>query len=561
MSIQHSSQPASGGLPEIDRNTARRRDFRPWLLLAAVIVIAAAIRLRTLGIPLERDEGEFAYGGQLLLQGVAPVKYLYAMKLPGIYAAYALIMALFGQSAVAIHAGLLVVTAVTTVLVYLFGRRFLGSFYAVIAAAAYAFLSLSPSVLGLAAHATHFVMLFALSGILLLPRSVDQSRPLVLFMSGLLLGCAFLCKQSGAAFIGFAVLELFLTATSRRDGRWRRLAAWTGILAAGCAVPVIATWALLAHAGVLTRSIFWNFIYAREYATLVPISAAPSLFLSHFQQVVRPFMTVWALAVMGVIVLVFRRVERRNAAYLVGFAVFSFIAVVPGYYFRPHYFVQLLPAVALLATAGLRALGQHIQVPSASAQRGIGASLCILGIVAGLADQRAVLFELSPEAASRAIYGTNPFPESAVVARYIVDHSAPDDRIAVIGSEPQIYFLARRRSATGYVYTYSLMEDQNYALPMQREMIREIESVEPRYLVYVGVRASWLPSPASGKLIFSWFQTYHNRYDPVGVVDIPASGAATYRWGAEALSRGPQSPNFMLVLERKERRSDGAPPQ
>src|SRR5262249_58180156 len=61
---------------------------------------------------------------------------------------------------------------------------------------------------------------------------------------------------------------------------------------------------------------------------------------------------------------------------------------------------------------------------------------------------RAVLFELTPVQVSRFIYGRNPFPESVEVARYIRERSAPGDRIAVVGSEPQIYFYAHRRSAT-----------------------------------------------------------------------------------------------------------------
>ena len=77
------------------------------LLLAVLAVIF--IRIRLLTIPLERDEGEFAYGGQLMLQGIPPYKLFYNMKFPGIYAAYALIMALFGQTPAGIHFGLLLV--------------------------------------------------------------------------------------------------------------------------------------------------------------------------------------------------------------------------------------------------------------------------------------------------------------------------------------------------------------------------------------------------------------------------------------------------------------------
>ena len=63
---------------------------RRWalLLLALVLAVTAAARLKAVDIPLERDEGEYAYGGQLLLQGVPPYEAAYNMKFPGIYAAW-----------------------------------------------------------------------------------------------------------------------------------------------------------------------------------------------------------------------------------------------------------------------------------------------------------------------------------------------------------------------------------------------------------------------------------------------------------------------------------------
>ena len=54
-----------------------------WVLFVLAVAVVAAARIRMLGLPLERDEGEYAYTGQLLLQGVTPYKLAYSMKLPG----------------------------------------------------------------------------------------------------------------------------------------------------------------------------------------------------------------------------------------------------------------------------------------------------------------------------------------------------------------------------------------------------------------------------------------------------------------------------------------------
>jgi len=65
--------------------------YWPWIGVAIIVVLFRVIRIRLLQIPLERDEGEFAYMGQLISR-IPPYSAAYNMKLPAFYAAYALIM-------------------------------------------------------------------------------------------------------------------------------------------------------------------------------------------------------------------------------------------------------------------------------------------------------------------------------------------------------------------------------------------------------------------------------------------------------------------------------------
>src|SRR3954469_4112755 len=96
-----------------------------WGGLLLIILFTIGVRLRLLDMPLERDEGEYAYAGQLILQGVPPYKEAYNMKLPGTYAAYAVIMAAFGQSASGIHIGLALINSGSIVLIFLIGKKLL----------------------------------------------------------------------------------------------------------------------------------------------------------------------------------------------------------------------------------------------------------------------------------------------------------------------------------------------------------------------------------------------------------------------------------------------------
>src|SRR5205085_2153248 len=127
------------------------------------------------------------------------------MKFPGTSAVYALFLAVFGESIAAVHFGLLIVNALTVWVIYLLGRRLLNPSGAIAAAAAYAVLSSGWSVMGMWAHATHFVVLPAAAGLLLLLRWRDRPEETKnLIWSGLLFGTAVLMKQHGILFAMFA---------------------------------------------------------------------------------------------------------------------------------------------------------------------------------------------------------------------------------------------------------------------------------------------------------------------------------------------------------------------
>jgi len=246
-----------------------------WIFLAVIVFgLVIAIRIRLLDIPLERDEGEYAYAGQLMLQGIPPYKLAYNMKFPGTYAAYALIMALFGQTIVGIHLGLLLINVATILLIFLLGRRLINSIAGIAAAMTYAVLSVSPSVLGFAAHATHFVMLPVLGGTLLLLNESDGRNFERLFASGLLFGTGLLMKQPAVFFVLFGALYLLSNDLRRKHG-WKRIVLRNLTFDLGAIVPFAITCLLLWRAGVFDKFWFWTINYARQYGSLIALGAAP----------------------------------------------------------------------------------------------------------------------------------------------------------------------------------------------------------------------------------------------------------------------------------------------
>jgi len=173
-------------------------------------------------------------------------------------------------------------------------------------------------------------------------------------------------------------------------------------------------------------------------------------------------------------------------------------------------------------------------------------------LVWGVWLQRWALFQLPPPVLSRIVYRANPLAESMTVGGYIREHSAKDARVAVIGSEPEIYFYARRHSATGFLYTYPLMENHPYAAMMQRQMISEIESGKPEYIVMVLNRYSWLFKESSDMEILGWAQKYTaEHYDRIGIVDFSSGTPGLELWGGEAKNYQGRLEQFLDIYKRK----------
>lgn len=574
------------------------KDFMPgpnrlcWLVLTLVVLgIVTYVRLRLLSTPLERDEGEYAYAGQLMLQGVPPYQDLYSMKWPGTFGAYALIMGAFGQSNAAIHFGLLLVTLGTAVLLFLLTRNIYGPLAGAVAAATYAMLSILPASFGLAAHATHFIVLPALGGLLLIQKAGDRLRakddvalgaspvrmtsgdaprgvssgsggetspqlaggtPAVrLFLGGALLGLATLMKQAGAAFGLFAGFWVLWRELTGADRNWRRLAIQVAWLSAGFCLPLLATGLLLAGLGVFQHFWQWTFEYARAYVGLNSWTEGLQRLEINGLRLVRQAPGLWALAAAGLIALFGRRDLQAWRAWGLAFLLCSFLAACPGGYFRGHYFLVLFPALGFMAGVAVEAGVRWLR------ERGLACywtalPLVLFGIAAGwcLCISRMVYFKSSPEQVCRAIYGANPFPEAVEIGRYLETNCPANARVAVIGSEPEIYFYSHRRSATGYVYTYPLLERQPYAAAMQAEMIQELTKAAPAYFVFVSHPSSWLPQTNSDFTIMEWFIQYQQTHlEPVGCVDIFPDGRTQYSWSP---SSRPSSDKWVQIYRRRD---------
>ncbi len=519
-----------------------------WLILTGVLIFNTAVRLRLLSAPLERDEGEYAYAGQLILQGTPPYEEVYNMKLPGIYAVYAAILAVFGQTRQAIHFGLLIVNTATIAFVFLLVRRLLNNVGAVLSAAIFMILTLSSSMQGIYANAEHFVLLPAIAGLWMLINAIDKKNRWWLMGAGLSMGTSFIIKQHGAAFVLLGFVYYAITLFRQKPFHLKKSLISLLILGAGMAAPFALTCLILFLCGVFDQFWFWTFSYAREYISYRPLPVGLKLLIHRIKFLSQNALLLWLLVPVGIICVLGRLNNFKKKTFLLSFLFFSFLSICPGFYFRLHYFILLTPAISIFIAIGMQLLFQF----------NLRKKICIIAtimIACGaffetIYKQRDYLFRQSPAEVTRSIYYGNPFVESLEIAEYLQAHTDPDERIAVVGSEPQLFFYAKRRSVSPYIYMYSLMEEHPFALKMQTEFISHIEAYQPKYMVFVWTPTSWLFLEKSQTLLIDWFQSYNTRYRVVGLVEIyPGQPHKSY-WGSTLQRVQRQSDFFVTVLER-----------
>lgn len=534
-----------------------------WITLVVALLFVVFVRVRLRELPLERDEGEYAYAGQLMLQGVPPYQLAYNMKLPGTYAAYAGIMAVFGQTAAGIHLGVAVVNLASIALVFFLGRRLLDSVTGAVAALIYALLSTSPALQGVSGHATHFVVVCALGGLLWLMRACEGSRASDFFLSGLLFGLALVMKQPGGAFGLFALVYVVWRNAAGGKLAWSSAAMQSGWMTAGLILPLVLTCLWLWHAGVFTAFVFWTVGYAHQYVSALPWSLLRESLAYSGRFTVLPTLAFWLLGAAGALAMWWEPRLKGKQFFVTGWVAASVLATGAGLYFRPHYFITFAPVLALLGGVAVsRGVQQLLRERSVELFTALATQIAFaIALIVALAVNGEAWFSQPPPELGRNLFGSTIFNESIGVSDFLRVNAGKDARIAVLGSEPQIYFLSGRRSATGHIYMYPLMGWHPFARTMQDEMIREIEAARPEWVVYVQERFSWLEMPDSDRHVFEWWEKYWAaNYELIRSVNIfPATRETLVAPGRIADEARPQPSGMFLILQRKH--SSGSSPR
>src|SRR5437867_333786 len=186
-----------------------------WFL--GVCLFACLLRWPIAAVPLERDEGEYAYIAQRWWLGEVPYRDNFDQKPPGVFVAYAVIQRWLGTTPQAIHWGTQVYTLGTLALIFLVGRTIYGAAEGLLAALFAAFMTADLCVLGQSANTETFMILPLTAAFLATLRARERGSAAWALLAGVCGSLALLCKQ--VALPNVALSGILLMATGAARGR------------------------------------------------------------------------------------------------------------------------------------------------------------------------------------------------------------------------------------------------------------------------------------------------------------------------------------------------------
>lgn len=483
----------------------KRGHWGLWLGILGLGLLFGALRWNNYAVPLTRDEGEYAYSAQLLIQGVAPYQHAFIQKPPGVIYCYTLCNLLAPGVFWAPRILVAIFIGVATVLLGFIARWEFGEGLALPAMWLATPMILLPGLEQAIANVEMFMLLPLLATVAVYCYSRQHAHKNSHWLAaGFLAATTLLFKYTALPVLAFVFAAWFVElwrqgATAGSMFRALASAAAGGILALALGLAYF-----LIHDGGRT---FWEctVVFNRYYA--VSDNFASSAFWSKgkdlWDQWWILFLLPWAALLR----------PRPRLWFWLGMFICAVVATSGSCY--GQYYVPMMPFWALLNALGICALASRLAqwMPPMSSWAGglITAAVMLLVI---RPDLPWMLY--NKERFNVEKWGAYPFIEAQAMAIRVNGLSSPNDFVYVAGSEPEILSNAQRFSPTRFVTSYALMFPTPLALGYQREATRDLLWHPPKLIVFVQAGDSWTRRSTSPPQFVSFMGRFLSNYHLVG---------------------------------------------
>jgi 4-amino-4-deoxy-L-arabinose transferase-like glycosyltransferase len=492
-SKRSNAEPATGEparVPPVERAASVASPRGGLWALLALLAIFFALRWPFREALLIRDEGEYAHLAQRILQGELPYRDVYNQKPPIVFWIFAAIQALAGESLASLRIATTLVGMATASLLFVVARRLFGVTGALASVVAFTALTFDQCGVEHAASTEFFMLAFFAAGLVgwFGPNAGDDGPSAArALLAGVAAGLACQTKQTGLALLAFFVLERAWSVWRARSvelAHAARQIAWTLAGFALVCGAIVAYFAAHGALGVYVECVWRNNLaYVGErHSNLDLALLLAQLVLTN---VARWDVGLWLLGAFALGRAALREPRERASGLWILLALTAGAAFVAG---RPYvqYWEPLIVPLALGAGVATRFVADRARHASSSARL----TLCGLLALPLVPPVWNVVRLVTQDPAARAdtLIGKASFQPSMIaerIAQHVAERTQPDEKLLVVGTEPELYFLARRPAATRLVITYPLVASYPYSPALRREFLADVERADAKYVVYL----------------------------------------------------------------------------
>jgi 4-amino-4-deoxy-L-arabinose transferase-like glycosyltransferase len=306
-------------------------------LLCCLILLIYIIRSKFLTIPFERDEGIYSYFGTLILEGKVPYKDFYEIKFPGLFYFYGFMVFVFGETIRGMHTGFMYLNIATIIIIYNASRQLFSPIAGLISAVTFAFVSLSPNLSGFTVQAEHGVAFFISLGILFYALSKKYNKWYLYGLMGLSMGIAFMVKTTGVFMCIWGGIIIVLDYVFTKPKNVKELIINIIAYSLGGISIIAVLFLIIFSKGAFGDMIFYTYELPQMYISNVPFEEGVKYFTNAKNAIIQYHKFFWIHSILAVVLCLFKTIDIKLKIFGITLLVFSFLTVVPGFYFYGHY--------------------------------------------------------------------------------------------------------------------------------------------------------------------------------------------------------------------------------
>lgn len=496
-----------------------------WTALAALVLVL--FRVHAFDVPLERDEGNYAYIGSRLLDGDRLYTEVWDHQPPGVFVLFAAVIAVCGDAPVVFRIHAICWSVATLVLITGYSLA-IGAHRATTISGVllWAIVSTDPGTAGDGCNREIYMNTLILAAWVLAAwiesttleaKRVAIGFPLQLatFGAGLLLGIASVMKTVVA--VHWLVLVLWLTVVlwKRFDVATRFRSVLKSVILFGAGPAMLWGGTALYFAGTSRWDVFVDSVFAFNVAYADQDRDVWWRFVEFFttpraSNIFSSALPLWICGLLGVFGLGVKSLSCARSNLTVLLVGSSFLAIcLPGQFWPHYYYLAICPAV--LSTAWLVGTLTDWVSKRTGVRQGFARVLAaapavvVVGVV--LVGQTAHYLLQPPLGITerRYSYSARDFWARAQGenVRRVTD---PGDEIFVYGDDASIYYYARRKGSSRFTMLTALRERYPGYQARREIMLAEVRDRRPRLVLVV------LGEPTFPE----WVEFLHSRYDAVG---------------------------------------------